>query len=35
VIAVVALALLLQKKLKVSEPVLVAAAAVVGLVAFS
>jgi len=35
VIAVVALGLLLQKKLKVSEPVLVAAAAVVGLVAVS
>jgi len=35
VIAVVALGLLLQRKLKVSEPVLVAAAAVVGLVAFS
>ncbi|MEA2419005.1 MAG: chromate transporter, partial [Thermoleophilaceae bacterium] len=35
VIAVVALVLLLQRKLKVSEPVLVAAAAAVGLVAFS
>jgi chromate transporter len=35
VIGVVALGLLLQKKVKVSEPALVAAAAVVGLVAFS
>ncbi|MBA3264176.1 MAG: hypothetical protein H0T69_17255 [Thermoleophilaceae bacterium] len=35
VIAVVGLGLLLQNKVKVSEPVLVAVAAVVGLVAFS
>jgi chromate transporter len=35
VIGVIALALLLQKKVKVSEPLLVAAAAAVGLVAFS
>ena len=34
VIGVVALALLLQRRVKVTEPVLVAAAALVGLVAF-